>query len=88
MKRSAVQITQIVCIAPECINSCCSVPEFGLASDMGPSAMIYDSYDAVHVKEVTHPHKFTPFEVVAFCAICNGYTQEDASDLMCLGLTR
>ena len=23
----------------------------------------------------THKHKFTPFKVVAFCAICNGYTQ-------------
>ena len=54
----------------------CTVPESGLAADMGPSAItwfIWCNYDAMRVKEVTHTHTFTLFKGVAIFAFRTGF---------------
>ena len=97
VKRSAAQIECIhyTKMIQNAFHFFCTVPESGLAADMGPSAttwFIWYNYDAIRLKEVTHTQAHTHIHTVqSRCYFCISHwihtVQEDESDLLCLVLT-
>ena len=100
VKRSTAQVECIhyTKMIQNAFHLFCTVPEPGLAADMGPSAItwfIWCNYDAMRVKEVTrtHTHIHTVqsrcyFWISHWISHWIHTVQEDESDLLCLGLTR